>query len=497
MDLKGGKIHFFDIKNVVEDVQDDLVEIELDEAREIDPNIQIGDQLKTEVDITTLGDPSLLIRKVANTFKQKMIEANKKALLEKFNSQIGHLISGEVEKVEKGYTVLNFGKTTAVLSAKNSIPGETFKLGENVKVYLESVGERSKNPQLMITRANNEFLVKLFEEEVHDVYDGTVIIKKVSREPGTRAKVAVYSNNPNVDPTGACIGPDGNRIRNICAQLSGEKIDVIKYIKNPALFIVEALKPASVIGIRLPNDGSNTATAVVKNQESKVAIGKKGVNVRLASRLVGLSIDVKELDEAMSSKISYRTIEDIKREEALKRLSSAEASDDDIVIEPVEEHKPVVDFIPVETPVDETSTQVEETVAPETETKENESVKETVAAETEPVKEQPVEPKIAIKSKAKISLAELEAQIENEKKKGKEAPRKKFNKKNDKSEEGQVVSTKKIEPAVPTMPVYTEEELRALDEEEDEDVDSYDEYDDYDDDDYYEDDDSGKGSWNY
>lgn len=497
LDLKGGKIHFFDIKNVVEDVQDDLVEIELDEAREIDPNIQIGDQLKTEVDITTLGDPSLLIRKVANTFKQKMIEANKKALLEKFNSQIGHLISGEVEKVEKGYTVLNFGKTTAVLSAKNLIPGETFKLGENVKVYLESVGEKSKNPQLMITRANNEFLVKLFEEEVHDVYDGTVIIKKVSREPGTRAKVAVYSNNPNVDPTGACIGPDGNRIRNICAQLSGEKIDVIKYIENPALFIVEALKPASVIGIRLPNDGSNTATAVVKNQESKVAIGKKGVNVRLASRLVGLSIDVKELDEAMSSKISYRTIEDIKREEALKRLSSAEASDDDIVIEPVEEHKPVVDFIPVETPVDETSTQVEETVAPETETKENESVKETVAAETEPVKEQPVEPKIAIKSKAKISLAELEAQIENEKKKGKEAPRKKFNKKNDKSEEGQVVSTKKIEPAVPTMPIYTEEELRALDEEEDEDVDSYDEYDDYDDDDYYEDDDSGKGSWNY
>lgn len=474
LDLKGGKIHFFDIKNVVEDVQDDLVEIELDEAREIDPNIQIGDQLKTEVDITTLGDPSLLIRKVANTFKQKMIEANKKALLEKFNSQIGHLISGEVEKVEKGYTVLNFGKTTAVLSAKNSIPGETFKLGENVKVYLESVGEKSKNPQLMITRANNEFLVKLFEEEVHDVYDGTVIIKKVSREPGTRAKVAVYSNNPNVDPTGACIGPDGNRIRNICAQLSGEKIDVIKYIENPALFIVEALKPASVIGIRLPNDGSNTATAVVKNQESKVAIGKKGVNVRLVSRLVGLSIDVKELDEAMSSKISYRTIEDIKREEALKRLSSAEASDDDIVIEPVEE-----------------------TVAPETETKENESVKETVAAETEPVKEQPVEPKIAIKSKAKISLAELEAQIENEKKKGKEAPRKKFNKKNDKSEEGQVVSTKKIEPAVPTMPIYTEEELRALDEEEDEDVDSYDEYDDYDDDDYYEDDDSGKGSWNY
>lgn len=480
LDLKGGKIHFFDIKNVVEDVQDDLVEIELDEAREIDPNIQIGDQLKTEVDITTLGDPSLLIRKVANTFKQKMIEANKKALLEKFNSQIGHLISGEVEKVEKGYTVLNFGKTTAVLSAKNSIPGETFKLGENVKVYLESVGEKSKNPQLMITRANNEFLVKLFEEEVHDVYDGTVIIKKVSREPGTRAKVAVYSNNPNVDPTGACIGPDGNRIRNICAQLSGEKIDVIKYIENPALFIVEALKPASVIGIRLPNDGSNTATAVVKNQESKVAIGKKGVNVRLASRLVGLSIDVKELDEAMSSKISYRTIEDIKREEALKRLSSAEASDDDIVIEPVEEHKPVI--VPD---------------APETETKENESVKETVAAETEPVKEQPVEPKIAIKSKAKISLAELEAQIENEKKKGKEAPRKKFNKKNDKSEEGQVVSTKKIEPAVPTMPIYTEEELRALDEEEDEDVDSYDEYDDYDDDDYYEDDDSGKGSWNY
>ena len=500
LDLKGGKIHFYDIKNVVEDVQDDLIEIELDEAREIDPNIQIGDQLKTEVDITKLGDPSLLIRKVANTFKQKMIEANKKALLEKFNSQIGHLITGEVEKVDRGFVILNFGKTTACLNSKNTIPGETFKLGENVKVYLQGVGEKTKSgPQLLITRTNDEFLIKLFEEEVHDVYDGTVIIKKVSREPGTRAKVAVYSNNPNVDPTGACIGPDGNRIRNICNQLAGEKIDVIKYIPNPSLFIVEALKPASVIGVRLSTDGSNTATAVVKNQESKVAIGKKGVNVRLASRLVGLSIDVKELDEAMANKISYRTIEDIKREDALTRLSTAEeVTDDEIVIEPTEDNKSVIDFVPVDS--EETNNEATVDLEPvEDVEKETESVKETVTAETEitTTKEpEVVEPKIAIKSKAKISLAELEAQIENEKKKGKDSPRKKFNKKNDKDEEEQVV-TKKVEPAVPTMPIYTEEELRELDEEEDEDVDSYDDYDDYDDDDYYDDDDSGKGSWNY
>lgn len=491
LDLEDGRIHIFDVKNVVEEVEDDLIEIELAEAREIDPSIEVGAKLKTEVDLTKISDVQPLIRKIANNFKQKMIEANKAALLEKFNSQIGHLISGEVEKVDHGFVILSFGKTTAYLSAKNCVPNEKFTLGEMVKVYLEGVGEKAKNPQLLITRANDKFLMKLFEEEVHDVYDGTVVIKKISREPGVRSKVAVYSTNPNVDPTGACIGPDGNRIRSICAQLSGEKIDVIRYIENPALFIVEALKPASVVGVKLNDDDSRTAIAVVKNGESKVAIGKRGVNVRLASRLVGYSIDVRELDEAMGQKISYRTIDDIRREEALAHLSEAETADQDIVIDSFGEEPEEEDYgVTVPAPEPERPAVEEETPAP------------SVAAPSksaEPV----VEERIVIKAKPKVTLAELEAQIEEEKKrKGKEtpSPKRKYQKPRPQpkpEEEEEPVQKTFVEPAVPTMPIYTEEELKALEEEENNGEGETDIYDDYDDDAFYGDDDSGKDSWHF
>lgn len=494
LDMEQGRIHLFDVKNVVDEVEDDLIEIEVEEAKSIDPSLEIGQQLKTEVDLSKIADMSPMIRKVANNFKQKMIEANKAALLTKFNSQIGHLITGEVEKVDHGFVILSFGKTTACLNAKNIVPGERFALGEMVKVYLEGVGEKAKNPQLLITRTSDKFLMKLFEEEVHDVYDGTVVIKKISREPGLRSKVAVYSTNPNVDPTGACIGPDGNRIRNICAQLSGEKIDVIRYIENPALFIVEALKPASVVGIKINSDGTNTAIAVVKNGESKVAIGKRGVNVRLASRLVGLSIDVKELDEAMGLKISYRTIDDIKREEALARLSVAEEETDDIVIE--SDDGDLEDYT-VSVP------STEELAGLDTEVKESKIPEEipTAQPEIQPTEVVPEEKKVIITAKPKVTLAELEAQIEKEKKKAKEAPapRKKFSRSKPTvlPAEEQPAVIKKPEPAVPTMPIYTEEELKELEEEENIDELDTDIFEDYDDDEFYEDDDSGKDSWHY
>lgn len=493
LDLENGRIHIFDVKNVVEEVEDDLIEIEVEEAQKINPDLKAGDQLKTEFDLKSVQDLSPFIRKIANIFRQKMIEANKATLLAKFNSQIGTIISGEVEKVDhESFVILSFGHTTACLNNKNIIPGEKFTLGQMVKVYLEGVGEKSKNPQLLITRTNDKFLMKLFEEEVHDVYDGTVIIKKIAREPGVRSKVAVYTNNPNVDPTGACIGPDGNRIRNICAQLSGEKIDVIKYMDNQALFIVEALKPATVVGVRIEGNGTNRAVAVVKNNESKVAIGKRGVNVRLASHLVGLSIDVKELDAAMGERISYRTIEDIKREESMANLTRAE----EVFTNYDSEDEEIEDFdLEIETP---------EVIA-SNETVATEEVAPAVVVEEVKPAVVPQEEKIIITAKPKVSLAELEKQIEEEKKKkGKETPftKKKFSRPSKPAPsynepEEEILTTKPIEPAVSTMPIYTEEELRAMEEEEDRDEIDPSVYEDFDDDDFYDGDDSGKGTWHY
>lgn len=490
LDLEKGRIHIYEVKNVVEEVEDDLIQVEVEEAQKVDPELKAGDQLKTEVDLAVIAFETSFVRKVANIFKQKMIEANKATLLAKFNSQIGTIISGEVEKVDHdSFVILSFGHTTACLNNKNIIPGEKFTLGQMVKVYLEGVGEKSKNPQLLITRTNDKFLMKLFEEEVHDVYDGTVVIKKVAREPGIRSKVAVYTSNPNVDPTGACIGPDGNRIRNICAQLSGEKIDVIKYMDNQALFIAEALKPATVVGVRIEGNGTNRAVAVVKNSESKVAIGKRGVNVRLASHLVGLSIDVKELDAAMGERISYRTIEDIKREESMANLTRAEEVFTEYNDDEVEDFD-----LSVDTP--EVVTSKEETVVPE----------ETVAAVA--VEEKPVavpqEEKIIITAKPKVSLAELEKQIEEEKRrKGKETPntKKKFTRPSKPApsyaEPEEEIVSKPIEPVVSTMPIYTEEELKAMEEEEDRDEIDPSVYEDFDDDDFYDGDDSNKGTWHY
>lgn len=490
LDLEKGRIHIYEVKNVVEEVEDDLIQVEVEEAQKVDPELKAGDQLKTEVDLAVIAFETSFVRKVANIFKQKMIEANKATLLAKFNSQIGTIISGEVEKVDHdSFVILSFGHTTACLNNKNIIPGEKFTLGQMVKVYLEGVGEKSKNPQLLITRTNDKFLMKLFEEEVHDVYDGTVVIKKVAREPGIRSKVAVYTSNPNVDPTGACIGPDGNRIRNICAQLSGEKIDVIKYMDNQALFIAEALKPATVVGVRIEGNGTNRAVAVVKNSESKVAIGKRGVNVRLASHLVGLSIDVKELDAAMGERISYRTIEDIKREESMANLTRAEEVFTEYNDDEVEDFD-----LSVDTP--EVVTSKEETVVPE------ETVA-AVAAEEKPVAA-PQEEKIIITAKPKVSLAELEKQIEEEKRrKGKETPntKKKFTRPSKPApsyaEPEEEIVSKPIEPAVSTMPIYTEEELKAMEEEEDRDEIDPSVYEDFDDDDFYDGDDSNKGTWHY
>lgn len=515
-----GEISFYECKDVVANdaVEDDLYQIEEDEAQEIDPNLKVGDVYKNKIDFTTI-DYSFYTRAIQN-FMQSLKAATKQALIDRYSDRIGQIVTGIVEKVDGRYTTISMNKIQATLTSQNAIPGEQFTPGETVKVLLKGIGTTEeggdKATSLILSRTDDNFLRRLFEQEIPDIADGSVTINGIVREPGLRAKVAVSSSSPDVDPTGACIGSDGSRIKDICTQLGNEKIDVIKYQDNPYLYIAEALKPATVVGVLIKDEPvepgkAPKAVAIVKNSESKIAIGKKGVNVRLASRLTGFSIDIKEQDVAMSDHISYTNIDDIKRKLALERLDQEEVTqplDEDMTPEEMEEAPSQEE---TEAPVAQEEVK-QDTVKPvEGETAPAETVAAPAAEETKPVAEpvkevaKPVEEKkdtfdtthVEITTKAKISLDKLEEQIEAEKKNSKNPTQphyfhKPYIKKDDDFKKKDETVKK---PAVANaMPIYTEEELKAMNEEEKEQesntqtgTDSED-YEEYDDDQYYEND---------
>jgi len=505
IDEKSGEISFYECKDVVDEVIDDFYQIELEDAQKIDPSYKVGDVVKHKIDLASL-DYQFFARTIQN-FMQKLKEATKKALIDHYSNRVGEIIIGTVDKTESGFVTLMIDKVQATLTPKNSIPGEQFLPGDQVKVLLQSIGvnetSNNKNAQLLISRTDDKFLAKLFESEIPDIADHTVEIKGIAREPGNRSKVAVDSNSPEVDPTGACIGSDGSRIKDIVSQLSNEKIDVIRYQSNPYLYIAEALKPATVDGVvfldeEVPEHKSPKAIAIVKNEESKIAIGRRGVNVRLASRLTGYSIDIKEQDEAMKNHISYTRIDDIKRKEALSRLDSDEAFADEEDLD-IESNSIALENAVVNADIAKSKESEKEEeeftpeIEPEIETPEDEFQPEPQEEKTE---EKPVEEKkeekeeeeehVEITSKAKISISALEAEIERDKKKSGTATNRRNYKKNKKEDKKKVVEID-VDNA---MPIYTEEELRNMEEEENDtssNYDDYDEFEEYDSDDYYED----------
>ncbi|MDD4532319.1 MAG: transcription termination factor NusA [Bacilli bacterium] len=509
IDEKSGEISFYECKDVVDEVEDDFYQIELADAQKIDPNYKVGDVVKYKKDLAAL-DYQFFARTIQN-FMQKVKEATKKALIDHYSDRVGEIVTGTVDKTESGFVTLMINKVQATLTPKNSIPGEQFLPGDQVKVLLQSIGvnetSSNKNAQLLISRTDNKFLAKLFESEIPDIADHTVVIKDIAREPGNRSKVAVDSNDPEVDPTGACIGSDGSRIKDIVSQLSNEKIDVIRYQENPYLYIAEALKPATVDGVvfldgEVAAHKAPKAIAIVKNEESKIAIGRRGVNVRLASRLTGYSIDIKEQDDAMKNHISYTRIDDIKRKEALSRLDSDEILDEDdldidsnsAALESAVVEADKVSDIEAENDIpsydsDDEETEFTPSAAETTETKEATTDKEDDANVQKPVEAKENdqdEEHVEITSKAKISISALEAQIERDKKKASTANDHHSSHKNKTDDKKKVV---KID-VDNAMPIYTEEELRDIEEEENSDssnYDDYDEFEEYDSDDYYED----------
>ena len=289
-----GEFHVFSCREIVEEVTDPQSQISLEEAEKINVLYEPGDIVEEEVTPANFG------RIAAQTAKQvvvqRMREAERSVIFEEYTNMEGEIMSGIVQRVENRNVYLDVGKTEAVLNRQEQIPGETYHHGDRIKVYMLNVRKSPRGPQVMVSRTHPGLLKRLFEQEVPEIYDGTVEIKSIAREAGNRSKIAVYSENENVDSLGACVGAKGMRVQAIVDELNGEKIDIVNWSEDPAEYIDNALNPAKVLEVDIASD-EKYAQVIVPDVQLSLAIGKEGQNARLAVRLTGWKIDIKSASE--------------------------------------------------------------------------------------------------------------------------------------------------------------------------------------------------------
>ena len=289
LDRKTGEIEAVALKTIVEDVADPMREMTLDEAKQLDPDAEIGDEIGQLLAVEDLG------RIAAQTAKQvifqRVREAEVEAVYREFHGREHAIVSGVVMGQERRNYIIDLGKTEAVLPVQEQVPRENFRRGDRIRALLAEVRSAAKGHQLILSRSHPEFVAKLFSLEVPEIGEGIVQIRGVVREPGDRTKIAVVSKNSAVDPVGACVGVKGSRVQAVVRELRGEKIDIIPWSDDPRIFIGEALSPAVVDKVGI-NDPEHSAIVVVADQQLSLAIGKKGQNVRLAAKLTGWKIDI-------------------------------------------------------------------------------------------------------------------------------------------------------------------------------------------------------------
>ncbi|MBR0295176.1 MAG: transcription termination factor NusA [Bacilli bacterium] len=505
IDLEKGTIDLYEVKIVRDEVQDDFLEISTEEANRLRPNMHYkdGDEFIIPAPIEEIRKATAM--KIKSVLKQKFSETEKTMLYEAYKDKIGTIITGRVERVEDRGVSVNIGKASVYLPRKEMIGNETFNVGDSIKVYISEVAGDSKGAKIVITRRSEDFLRCLFSDAdgIHDIYDGTIIIKAIARRAGERSKVAVFSNDPNVDPAAACIGPNGTKIQKIVSQLGNgtikEKIDIITYSDITALYLMESIKPAKALGVEIDEDNKE-ALIVVADDALKVAVGRNGINASLASKLTGYKISVAPETEAIEDQVDYISYDEAQKEamdilnkarEEKERESEAESSLPGL---------PEGYVAPQERVYEDESSELDEALEESVEKEENEqaSSKEEPAEEAkeepkeEEVKEEPKEENKTTKVKTTTTIEDLEKSIEEDKSKKTTQKKKNTRKKKDEDEEetdNTESTVKKSDPST-HMAIYTEEELREIEEEEakgddydDEDID-YDEYDEY-----YEDDD--------
>ncbi len=297
IDKQNGEVQVYALKTVVEQVENDFLEISLEDAKVINRNYEIGDTLENKVTPRNFG------RIAAQTAKQvvvqKIREAERGNIFEEYVTRENELVTGLVQRKEKNNVYIDLGKTEAVLPSNEQVPVETYNLNDRIKCYILEVKKTTKGPQIILSRSHPGLVKRLFELEVPEIQTGVVEIKNISREAGSRTKLAVYSHDQNVDAVGACVGQRGQRVQTIVDELKGEKIDIIEWSEEPALLVSSALSPAKVIEVQIEKE-TGTAHVIVSDSQLSLAIGKEGQNARLSAKLTGWKIDIKS--ESQSNK---------------------------------------------------------------------------------------------------------------------------------------------------------------------------------------------------
>jgi len=289
------EFHCYQEKTVVEEVEDLVEQISLVNAQMIDPKFELGDVVQIEVKSKEFG--RIATQNAKNVILQKIREEERKVIFDEYNSKEKDIVTGVIQRYVGKNVSINLGKADALLTESEQIKGESYVPTERIKVYVLEVKSTSKGPKILVSRTHPELVKRLFESEVTEVKDGIVEIKSISREAGSRTKIAVWSNDPDVDPVGACVGMNGARVNAIVDELRGEKIDIVTWDENPAILIQNALSPAKVISVIADGD-EKTAKVVVPDYQLSLAIGKEGQNARLAARLTGFKIDIKSETQA-------------------------------------------------------------------------------------------------------------------------------------------------------------------------------------------------------
>ena len=318
MDRQTGATHVYSIKEVMKDANDEATEISLKEAKKINPDLKEGDTVEIEIVPRNFG------RIAAQTAKQviiqKLREAEREIIYNEFNDRKGEIVSGLIQKADKNIVVMDLGKLEGVMPAKEQIPTEHYRVNDKIKGYVLDVERGAKGaPQVIVSRSHPDFVRKLLEFEIPEIYEGVIEIKSVSRDPGNRSKVAVYSPDPNIDPVGSCVGQKGVRIQNVINELNGEKIDVIEWNEDPSIYIASSLLPAQILAVDVKEE-EKFAQVIVPDDQLSLAIGKAGQNARLAARLTNWKIDIK-------SETQFREMLNKAQEEQVEETEEVEKTD--------------------------------------------------------------------------------------------------------------------------------------------------------------------------
>lgn len=294
IDRDTGEVKVFTLKNVVENVENDLLEISPEEAKKYNPSCRINDIVEIEVTPKKFG------RIAAQTAKQVVVqrirEAERDVIYEEFSGRESDIVTGVIQRIDKKIVYIDLGKIEAILMPAEQTIGEEYTQGKRIKTYILEVRKTTKGPQIYVSRTHPGLVKRLFELEVPEIHDGVVEIKAIARESGSRTKIAVHSRDENVDPVGSCVGPKGIRVQAVVEELSGEKIDIIKWSKDYEQYIANSLSPAKVVSVNI-NEAEKIANVVVDDHQLSLAIGKEGQNARLAAKLTGWKIDIKSTSQ--------------------------------------------------------------------------------------------------------------------------------------------------------------------------------------------------------